>query len=37
MVTVIDPEVVLKLVGNPKIEEIAKEVRRKIEKALEGL
>src|SRR5579884_228624 len=37
MVTAMDPEAALKLVGNPKVEEIAKEVRKRIERALEGL
>ncbi len=34
VVTAMDPEAALKLVGNPNIEEIAKEVKKKIEKAL---
>ncbi|GBD39805.1 hypothetical protein HRbin37_02091 [bacterium HR37] len=35
VVSAMDPEAALKLVGNPAIEEIAKEVRSRIEKALE--
>ena len=35
VVTAMDPEAALKLVGNPDVEEIAKEVRKRIEKALE--
>jgi len=35
VVTAMDPEAALKLVGNPSVEEIAKEVRKRIEKALE--
>jgi hypothetical protein len=32
-----NPEAALKLVGNPSIEDIAKQVRTRIEKALEAL
>lgn len=35
VVTAMDPEAALKLVGNPSVEEIAKEVRKRIEGALE--
>jgi uncharacterized protein (DUF302 family) len=35
VVTAMDPEAALKLVGNPSVEEIAKEVRKRIERALE--
>ncbi|MCI0453763.1 MAG: DUF302 domain-containing protein [Candidatus Dadabacteria bacterium] len=35
VVTAMDPEAALKLVNNPDIDEIAKEVRKRIEKALE--
>jgi uncharacterized protein (DUF302 family) len=35
VVTAMDPEAALKLVGNPNVEEIAKEVRKRIERALE--
>ncbi len=35
VVTAMDLEAVLKLVGNPNVEEIAKEVRKRIERALE--
>jgi len=35
VVTAMDPEAALKLVGDPSVEEIAKEVRKRIEKALE--
>jgi uncharacterized protein (DUF302 family) len=34
VVTSMDPEAALKLVGNPNVEEIAKEVKKKIVKAL---
>lgn len=37
MVSAMDPEAALSLVGNPDIEEIAKEVRNRIEAALEEL
>lgn len=35
VVSAMDPETALKLVGNPNVEEIAREVRKRIEKALE--
>ncbi|MBI2486752.1 MAG: DUF302 domain-containing protein [Deltaproteobacteria bacterium] len=35
VVTAMDPEAAFKLVGNPNVEEIGKEVRKRIEKALE--
>lgn len=37
MVSAMNPEAALSLVGNPDIEEIAKEVRKRIEMALEKL
>jgi uncharacterized protein (DUF302 family) len=37
MVTAMDPEAALKLVGNPDVEEIAKEVRKRVYKALEDV
>ena len=37
MVTAMDPEAALKLVGNPQIEEIAKEVRKRVQNALENV
>lgn len=37
VVSAMNPEAALKLVGNPKIEDIAKQVRTRIEKALEEL
>jgi uncharacterized protein (DUF302 family) len=36
-VSAMNPEAALKLVGNPNIEDIAKQVRMRIEKALEAL
>jgi len=36
-VSAMNPEAALKLVGNPSIEDIAKQVRTRIEKALEAL
>ncbi len=36
-VSAMNPEAALKLVGNPTIEDIAKQVRKRIEKALEQL
>jgi hypothetical protein len=35
VVTAMDPEAALKLIGNLKVEEIAKEVRKRMERALE--
>jgi uncharacterized protein (DUF302 family) len=37
VVTAMDPEAALKLVGNPEVEEIAKEVRKRVLKALENV
>jgi len=37
VVTAMDPEAALKLVGNPDVEEIAKEVRKRIQGALENV
>lgn len=37
VVTAMDPEAVLKLVGTPKVEEIAREVRKRIQAALEAV
>lgn len=37
LVTAMNPEAALKLVGNPDIEEIAKEVKKRIQNALENL
>jgi len=37
VVTAMDPEAALKLVGNPNVEEIAKEVKKRIQKALENV
>ncbi len=37
MVTAMDPEAALKLVGNPDVEEIAREVRKRVHKALEDV
>jgi len=37
VVTAMDPEAALKLVGTPKVEEIAREVRKRIQAALEAV
>jgi uncharacterized protein (DUF302 family) len=37
VVTAMDPEAALKLVGNPKVEEIGREVRKRIQAALEAV
>lgn len=37
VVTAMDPEAVLKLVGNPKVGEIGREVRKRIQAALETI
>ena len=36
-ISAMNPEAALKLLGNPNIEDIAKQVRMRIEKALEAL